>query len=46
MEYGMGDEKIEQNVERLKLFLFHSLGCSKRDVRKIIDILERRYLDD
>lgn len=31
----MGDEKIKQNVGRLRTFLFHSLGCGKKDVRKI-----------
>ena len=41
----MGEEKIEQNVDRLRLFLFHSLGCSKGDAMEIIDRLIKNYID-
>ena len=45
----MGDEKIDQNIERLDHFLFHVLGCSKHDAKRIIkEILLKRgiVLDD
>ena len=41
----MGEEKIEQNVERLEIYLFHSLGCSKKDVQEIIKrLIKKRQL--
>jgi len=42
----MGEEKIEQNAERLRNFLFHILGCGKEDARKIIDKFIGRYLNN
>lgn len=45
MEHHMGDEKIEQNVERLKIFLFNSLGCGKDDTRRILSLLIKNHLD-
>ena len=39
----MGEEKIEQNIERLDAFLFHTLGCGKEDVQIIIrGLLKKR----
>jgi hypothetical protein len=35
MEYRMGKEKIEQNVERVYSFVFHTLGCGIKDAKKI-----------
>lgn len=46
MEHHMGEEKIEQNAERLRNFLFHILGCGKEDARKIIDKFIGRYLNN
>lgn len=40
----MGDEKIDQNVERLRNFLFHILGCSKWDAREVIKKFNEKYL--
>lgn len=31
----MGKEKIEQNIERVYTFIFHTLGCSYQDAKKI-----------
>lgn len=42
----MGEEKIEQNVERLRNFLFYILGCGKMDAQRIIDKFTKKYLDD
>jgi len=44
--YAMGEEKIEQNVERLSNFLFHTLGCGKEDTKKIINKFIKRYLNN
>ena len=41
----MGEEKIDQNAERLSAFLFHTLGCGKEDVRRILDRFAEKYLD-
>ncbi len=46
MEYCMGDEKIEQNIERVDTFLFHTLGCGKEDVKRIVKgMLKKRRID-
>ena len=45
MEHYMGDEKIEQNVGRLKEFLFHTLGCGKEDTRRIFTQFAEKHLD-
>ncbi len=46
MEHQIGDEKIEQNIQRLDIFLFHTLGCGKEDVKKIISgLLKKREMD-
>ena len=34
-EYHMGEEKIEQNIERVYSFVFQTLGCSYEDANKI-----------
>ena len=46
MEYKMGEEKIEQNVGRLRNFIFHILGCSKEDARIIINEFIKTCLDE
>ena len=42
----MGEEKIEQNVERLRNFIFHILGCGKDDARRIIKKFTKKYLEN
>ena len=43
MNYEMGKEKIEQNIERVYSYVFHTLGCSVKDVKKIFDgVLDKR----
>lgn len=42
----MGEEEIEQNVGRLKNFLFHILGCGEDDAKKIIHIFIRKHLSN
>ena len=42
----MGDEKIEQNVERLWNFLFHILGCGKEDASRILAKFTKKYLSN
>ena len=32
----MGDEKIEQNIERVNIYLFNTLGLSKSDAVRVI----------
>lgn len=32
----MNKEKIKQNIERVYMFIFHTLGCSPEDAKKII----------
>ena len=34
----MGQEKIEQNAQRLHAFIFHTLGCSKGDALNVINL--------
>lgn len=40
MEYNMSDEKIEQNFQRVRTFLFHTLGLGWEDTRKILKMVE------
>ena len=43
VEYHMGEEKIEQNIERVYSFVFHTLGCSYEDAKKIFEgVLKKR----
>jgi hypothetical protein len=47
IKYGMSEEKIEQNTDRVYIFMFHSLGCSYEDAKKIFNkVLERRKKND
>ena len=39
----MGPEKINQNVERVYEFVFHTLGCSLEDAKKIFERVLLRY---
>jgi len=43
MEHEIGDEKIEQNIERVYNYVFHTLGCGEKDVKKIFKgVLDKR----
>ena len=45
MEHEMGDEKIEQNIDRLRNFIFHLLGCGKMDALRILEGFKKKYLE-
>lgn len=40
MAHHMGEEKIEQNVDRIWRYLIQDLGCGKADSKEII----RRFI--
>jgi hypothetical protein len=43
MEYRMSKSKIEQNIERVYSYLFHTLGCSYEDAKEIVEgVLKKR----
>ena len=43
MEYQMGNEKIEQNIDRVSIYVFHTLGCGIKDAEKIFTgVLKKR----
>jgi len=42
----MGEEKVEQNIDRLSNFIFHILGCGKEDARRIVRGFYFKYLDE
>jgi hypothetical protein len=44
MEHHMGDDTIDNNVGRLRNFLFHILGCSNWDANEIIRRFIEKYL--
>ena len=41
--YQMGPEKINQNIERVYEFVFHTLGCSFEDAKKIFEGILLKY---
>ena len=45
MEHQMGEEKIEQNIDRLDIFLFNSLGLGREDFKRVIrGLLKKRKI--
>jgi hypothetical protein len=42
-KYHMGKEKIEQNIERVYSYIFHTLGCGYEDAKEIVEgVLKKR----
>ena len=41
----MGEEKIEQNADRLRYYLLGELGCGKEDARRVLRKFIEKYLD-
>ena len=46
MGYKMSEDKIKQNAERLRNFLFHILGYSKKDAKRVIKEFVEKYIEE